>query len=457
VALSADQAQASHAFVDSPNRTLVALSIPVLFSLIAEPLTGLVDTAFVARLGAPSLAALGVGTIVLSGSFWIFNFLGIGTQTEVAQALGSGRRERAREINGLAIVVSLSLGLAVLLLGVPAAPWVASAMGAGQEVHALAVTYMRVRLLGAPAVLVTVAAFGTLRGLQDMKTPLWIAIGVNALNLVLDPILIFGLAGFPAYGVAGAAAASSVSQWAGAAVVVSVVVRRLGRPSTLHGRDVMNLFVVGRDLFLRTGLLTAFLILATRAATRAGAEAGAAHQAIRQVWAFTALFLDAFAVVGQSLVGFFVGGQDVRQARRVAWYVCAWSLGTGAVLGAGMILGTSAVRAMLVPPSAAGLFGTAWLICALAQPLNAVAFATDGIHWGTGDYRWLRDAVFVATLAGVSGLWLLDESSPGALNAIWSITAGWIVVRSAFGVIRVWPGVGKAPLREMEDGSHKAE
>jgi len=455
--VSTEQTQASHAFVDTPNRTLVALSIPVLFSLIAEPLTGLVDTAFVARLGAPPLAALGVGTIVLSGSFWIFNFLGIGTQTEVAKALGSGRRERAREINGLAIVVSLALGIAVLLVGLPFAPWIAELMSAEGSVHSLAVTYMRVRLLGAPAVLVTIAVFGTLRGLQDMKTPLWIAVGVNVLNLGLDPVLIFGFLGVPAMGVAGAAAASTASQWLGAGVVAAIALRRLGRPDAIHGRDLLNLFVVGRDLFLRTSLLTAFLILTTRAATKAGAEAGAAHQAIRQVWAFTALFLDAFAIVGQSLVGFFLGAEDVSQARRVARYVCVWSFGTGAVLGTAMIGGTELVARALVPPAAIGLFGTAWLVCALAQPLNAVAFATDGIHWGTGDYRWLRDAVFIATLSGVAGLWLLDETSPHALTGIWLITAGWIVVRSVFGVIRVWPGVGTAPLRRSEGRSLRSE
>ena len=87
-----------HPFVRSPHRTLVSLSIPVLISLIAEPLTGLADTAFVARLGSAPLAALGVGTVLLSSVFWIFNFLGIGTQTEVARALGAGRRERAKEV-----------------------------------------------------------------------------------------------------------------------------------------------------------------------------------------------------------------------------------------------------------------------------------------------------------------------------------------------------------------------
>jgi len=446
--LPADDSTArEHEFTVAPNRTLIALSIPVLLSLIAEPLTGLVDTAFVARLGAAPLAALGVGTIVLSGSFWIFNFLGIGTQTEVAHSFGAERRERAREVNGLAIAVSLALGLLVVAVGYPLAPAIATLMGGEGRVHDLAVVYMRVRLFGAPAVLVTVAAFGTLRGLQDMRTPLVIAIGINLANLVLDPVLIFGPGGLPAFGVAGAAAASTASQWAGALWVGGIVLRRLGRPASIRMADVVDLFVVGRDLFLRTGALTAFLILATRAATRAGAPSGAAHQAIRQVWAFTALFLDAFAIVGQSLIGYFLGGRRIEEARRVATFVCAWSVGAGAFLALAMIAGTPIAIRLLVPSSAVAVFGSAWLLSAVAQPLNAVAFATDGIHWGTGDYRWLRNAVGTATALGALALVFVDVSSPGALDAIWAITGGWIVVRAVFGVIRIWPGVGAAPLR----------
>jgi len=91
----------SHPFVRNPHRTLIALSLPVLLSLVAEPLTGLVDTAFVARLGAVPLAALGVATVLLSSVFWIFNFLGIGTQTEVARAEGPGSAcEPGCEVSG---------------------------------------------------------------------------------------------------------------------------------------------------------------------------------------------------------------------------------------------------------------------------------------------------------------------------------------------------------------------
>ena len=95
-----------HSFQTKPNRTLIALSIPVLLSMTAEPITALVDTAFIASLGVDALAALGVGTTALSSLFWIFNFLGISTQTEVAQFFGKGKAEETGKITSLALVLA---------------------------------------------------------------------------------------------------------------------------------------------------------------------------------------------------------------------------------------------------------------------------------------------------------------------------------------------------------------
>jgi MATE family multidrug resistance protein len=435
-----------HPFVRSPHRTLVTLSVPVLFSLVAEPITGLVDTAFVARLGATPLAALGVGIIILSSVFWMLNFLGIGTQTEVARALGAGARERGREICGLALVLAAGAGLLFMVAGYPLKGPAAALLGATGAVHHGATAYFAIRLLGAPAVFLTTVCFGALRGLQDMKTPLWIAAGLNAINVALDPILIFGLGPVPALGIRGAAWASVAAQWVGALWALAAVRRELGFPGRVHGRDARLLLVVGRDLLFRTGLLTAFLLLTTRAATRIGVDSGAAHQAIRQVWFFTALALDAFAVTAQSLVGYFFGAREPDQARRVAGVCCAWSLGTGLGLTVGMLAGEGLVAGLLVPPEARGVFTAAWLICALMQPMNALSFATDGIHWGTRDYGYLRNAMFAATTAGGLGIWLLDESGPAALAWVWGITAGWILIRALFGVARIWPGIGASPF-----------
>jgi len=444
------QTPAAHPFLRAPHRTIVMLSVPVLLSLVAEPLTGLADTAFVARLGAGPLAALGVGTIAMSSFYWIFNFLGIGTQTETARSLGQQHPERAREVAGLAVVMAGGIGVALVFMGLPAAAAIAHLLGARGEVAAHATTYLRWRLASAPAVLILTAAFGALRGLQDMRTPLWIAGALNLLNVILDPILIFGAGPIPALGVAGAAMATATSQWFGAVLGLRAVFLRLGFPRHLRMAHVWRLLVVGRDLFMRTSLLTLFLLLTTRSATRIGTQAGAAHQAIRQVWLLTALILDAYAATAQSLVGYFLGAGARATARRVAMVACQWSLASGFALTAGMLAGGSLVAAALVPAGAEALFYPAWRVAALSMPLNSLSFATDGIHWGSGDYRFLRNVMMLSTLSGAAGIWLLDESSAGALTLVWTVTAGWITVRAVFGLLRIWPGIGASPFREWD-------
>jgi len=436
----------THPFTRSPHRTLVALSAPLLLSLVAEPLTGLADTAFVARLGAVPLAGLGVGAALLSGVFWIFNFLGIGTQTEVARSDGRGDREHASVASAQALVLGGVLGVVLGLLVWLFVGRLVGLMAAEGNLGVAASDYIRVRLFGAPAVLATVAAFGALRGLQDMRSPMWIAGGLNVVNVALDPILIFGWGPVPAMGVTGAALASVVAQWLGATAAVAIILRRAGWPSHPDLSQLRKLFRVGGDLFVRTASLNLFLLLATRSATDMGADAGAAHQAVRQVWTFSAFLLDAFAIAGQSLVAYFMGAGDLAESRRVARVVCQWSIGCGVLLAGGMLLCTGLAARAFVPVTAQGVFPGAWIIASLSQPVNALSFGTDGIHWGTGDFRYLRNALLAATGVGIVGLAFVDERLPGALSQVWVVTAVWIGVRAAFGVARVWPGIGNAPL-----------
>lgn len=435
------------ASIPTENRRLIHLAVPVLFSLIAEPLTGLVDTAFVARLGAVELAGLGAGAIALSSVFWIFNFLGIGTQTEVAKADGRGHLDQVRGMSSLAIVVGAILGVVVLAVGIPSAVWVSEAMGATGDVEQASTSYIRIRLLGAPAMLALLGMFGTMRGRGDMKTPLWIALGINGLNIGLDALLIFGAGPIPAMGIEGAAAASSLSQWLGAIAGAMILRRRIGFAlGGISRGDVTGLFRIGGDLFVRTGMLTLFLILGTRAATRLGAESGAAHQAIRQAWLFTALFLDAWAVSAQTMVGNAVGGMDVARARRVAALACWWSLGTGAVLTAVLFLASTPIRDLLVPAEAFALFETAWWVAIVMLPISGLTFATDGIHWGTGDFAYLRNATVIATVLAGGVLLGLEAAGGLTLVGVWWLTAGWVGIRAAIGLVRVWPGIGRAPL-----------
>ena len=436
-----------HPFTIRPHRTLLALSFPVLLSMTAEPITALVDTAFVASLGSVSLAALGVGTTALSSLFWIFNFLSIGAQTEVAQADGKGNPEKAGGIASLALTLAAGFGLLLIGLILPSSYWLAELLGASGPVQAQAVSYMQIRLYGAPAVLLILVTFGVLRGLQDMRTPLWIAVGVNALNVLLDWLLIFGNGPFPVMGVAGSALASTISQWLGALVGLAIVAAKLGLSFKFGMRDVVNLLRVGGDLFVRTGLLIFFLAYTTRAATRIGTDAGAAHQTIRQVYGFTSLALDAYASTVQSLVGYFVGRNAMDWAKRVVRVGASWSIWTGIALGALMWWGRGSVIAFLVPETAVRVFLPAWAVSAISQPVSSLAFLTDGVHWGTGDYRFLRNAMIMASVVGFGGIWLLDITGADALSWVWIVVGIWVTVRAAFGVLRIWPGIGNSVFR----------
>jgi len=389
--------------------------------------------------------------MVLSTVFWSFSFLGVATQTKVAtlcgeEALaGSVGRSAARTCL-VAVVVALLMGGAAALVGLPLAGMIARGMGAEGEVQALAVDYLRWRFLGAPALLASFAAFGALRGAQDMRTPLVVAGGMNALNVVLDPLLIFGMAGLPAMGVAGAALASAVSHWVGAAWAITAAFRRLGRPDAFDFRQIRGLLSAGVNLVFRAVSLNAFLILGTRKATLIGVGAGAVHQVIRSVWFFNALFLDSFAILGQSLIAYFLGNAERRTGRDVARVVCQWSVATGVALGVAMLAAESWMRRVYIPPSAAPLFAAPWRIAALCQPISGLTFGTDGVHFGTGDFRFLRNVVLAALVAGGAVIVWTDASAAWALNAVWWSFVVWTSLRAVAGMLRVWPGRPTAPL-----------
>lgn len=440
----------SHPFSSHPHRTLIGLSIPVLISLTAEPITALVDTAFISSLGVIPLAALGVGTTALSSLFWMFNFLGISTQTEIAQALGKGEPEDAGKTFSLATLLAAVFGLLLILAFYPTANWLAGILGAAGDVQSNAVSYMQIRLFGAPAVLLTLVAFGALRGQQDMRTPLWIALGINGLNILLDWALIFGHGPFPVMGVAGSALASTISQWLGALVVIFLTIRKIGFSLKIEIRQAARLLQVGGDLFIRTGLLNLFLAYTTRVANGLGVDSGAAHQVIRQMWVFTALALDAFAATVQSLVGYFMGQKSLSDAKHVVRVALIWSTGTGIILGALMWAGRNLVIDWLVPAASATVFLASWGVSALSQPFNSLAFLTDGVHWGTGDYRYLRNAMFISSAAAIFGIWFLERSERGSLVWVWILIGVWILLRGGFGLVRIWPGIGKSPFRTTD-------
>jgi putative MATE family efflux protein len=190
------------------DREIVALALPALGALAADPLVSMVDTAFVGRLGVTPLAALGVNASVFSMAFVVFNFLAYGTTPMVARAVGRGDRARAGRLAVDALTLAGLAGVVALVLLQLAAGPILAVMGATGELRGPALSYLRIRAFAGPAILIITAGHGIFRGWHDTRTPLYVSIGLNLVNLVLDPILIFGMG----WGLAGAATASSSSR-----------------------------------------------------------------------------------------------------------------------------------------------------------------------------------------------------------------------------------------------------
>ncbi|MFI8290350.1 MATE family efflux transporter [Streptomyces sp. NPDC085614] len=400
------------------DREIVSLAVPAFGALVAEPLFLMVDSAIVGHLGTPQLAGLAIAAALLSTAVSVFVFLAYATTAAVARRVGAGDLQAAIRQGMDGIWLALLLGVAVVVLTIPTAPWLVDIFGASGTAGPYAVTYLRVSSLGIPAMLVVLAATGILRGLQDTRTPLYVAIGGFATNAVLNVGLVYG-AGL---GIAGSAWGTVIAQCGMAAAYLVVVVRGARRHGASLRPDAAGIRAsaqAGAPLLVRTLSLRAVLLIATAVAARLGDAQVAAHQIILSLWSLMAFALDAIAIAGQAIIGRYLGADDAEGARQVCRRMVQWGVVSGVVLGALVIVARplfiplftsdTAVQDTLLP---------ALLVVALSQPIAGVVFVLDGVLMGAGDGPYLARAMLL-TLAVFAPVALLVPVLGGGLTALW--------------------------------------
>ena len=409
------------------NRAILRFAIPALGTLAIDPLLTLIDTAFVARVGVEELAALGVDTAILGFVFFGFNFLAYATTPLVAQALGRGNPEEARRWVGDAIVLAVILGLVAALAVEILAPWFVGLMGATDEVAGHAVSYLRIRGIATPAVLLVTAGHGAFRGFQDTRTPLLVAVWINVINLVVDPLLIFG-AGL---GLEGAALGTVIAQWAGAIWFLRLIrSRRMAdRPAALREAipTILSLARNGLLVSIRTGFLLFGLTFAASTATRLGADEIAAHQVVMQVWLLAAMIADSFAIAGQAMVAEAVGGRDPSGIDNLTARLLGWGAITGVLLMGAFLLARPLLRYLVDDPAVAGLTLSASEVAGWMMPIAAPLFVADGIFFGLLAFG----TIIASTAMGALTLVLLISMTPlgSSLDGIWWAIAAMLVAR----------------------------
>ncbi|MEU5833850.1 MATE family efflux transporter [Streptomyces diacarni] len=405
------------------DREIIALALPAFGALVAEPLFVMVDSAIVGHLGTPQLAGLGVAAALLQTGVNIFVFLAYATTAAVARRLGADDLPAALRQGMDGIWLALLLGALVIAAVVPTAPWLIDAFGASATAAPYGTTYLRISALGIPAMLIVLAATGVLRGLQDTRTPLYVAVGGFGANAALNALLVYG-AGL---GIAGSAWGTVIAQWGMALVYLTVVVRGARRHGASLRPDLAGIRASGRagvPLLIRTLSLRAVLMIATAVAARLGDADIAAHQITLTLWSLLAFALDAIAIAGQAIIGRYLGASDAEGARAACRRMILWGAVSGVVLGALVAL----VRPLFMPlfttdGSVIDQLTPVLLVVAVTQPVAGVVFVLDGVLMGAGDGPYLAGAMLV-TLAVFAPIALLVPTLGGGLTALWWTVAG---------------------------------
>ncbi|WP_459246487.1 MATE family efflux transporter [Streptomyces youssoufiensis] len=410
------------------DREIIALAVPAFGALIAEPLFVMVDSAIVGHLGTPQLAGLGIAAALLLTGVNVFVFLAYATTAAVARRVGAGDLPGAIRQGMDGIWLALLIGAAVVTVVLPTAPGLVDLFGASDTAAPYAITYLRISALGIPAMLIVLAATGVLRGLQDTRTPLYVAIGGFAVNAALNAALVYG-AGL---GIAGSAWGTVIAQWAMAAAYLTVVVRGARRHGASLRPDAAGIRAcaqAGVPLLVRTLSLRTVTLIATGVAANLGDTEVAAHQIILTLWSLLAFALDAIAIAGQAIIGRYLGAGDKEGARAACRRMVEWGIASGVVLGVLVIL----ARPLFIP-----LFTSdqvvqdallpALLVVAISQPISGVVYILDGVLMGAGDGPYLAVAMII-TLAVFAPVALLVPTLGGGLTALWWTMALMMTMR----------------------------
>ena len=415
-------------WVRGQDREILRLAVPAFFALVSEPLMLLADSAIIGHLGTPQLAALGVAGTILQTIVGICVFLAYGTTSAVARRIGAGdhRGALSQGIDGLWL--ALLLGVVLAAAGLLLAPMAIAGFDPSPDVADHAVTYLRISCFGIPSMLLLLAATGVLRGLQDTKTPMVVAISANLANIVFNLLLVYGLD----MDIAGSALGTVLAQTGAGVALVWVVVRGARRDGAKLRPDRPGILAsahAGIPLIVRTLTLRVAIILATFVATSLGTTSLAAHQVAFTLWSFLALALDAIAIAAQALTGRALGAGDVAGTRAITRRMMWWGLVSGFISG----LALWALRDLYVPwfttdQEVRHTLAAILLVAAIWQPINGVVFVLDGVLIGAGDGPYLAVAGVIALVLyaplALSVLWF-----DGGVVALWWAFGGFMLLR----------------------------
>lgn len=422
---------------------LVLLALPAIAGQAIEPLAQLMETAYIGRLGALELASAGVSISIFNIVSKVFNIPLLSVATSfVAEDIAKYTQNESdsderRQLPSVSTALVLSIGIGIIEAA-------ALYFGAGAFLNLMGISsaspmripaqrFLKLRALGAPAVVLSLAIQGVFRGFKDTKTPVF-CLGLGNLAAVFFfPILmyVFGL------GVTGAAISTITSQYI---VTIAMIwylnkktVLKLPKMEDLHFGGYLK---SGGFLLGRTLAAVATVTLSTSMAARQGPIAMAAHQICLQVWLSSSLLADAQASAGQALIASSFSKRNYSRVKEITFYALKTGLITGVSLA--VILGLSfGTLATLFTNDAEvlSIVRSGVLFVSASQPITALAYIYDGLHYGVSDFSFAACSMML--VGAMSSGFLLYAPSVFGLAGVWAGLTLFMAMRAVAGYIRL--------------------
>lgn len=448
------------ASIETPtSKEILSLALPALGALVIEPTLLLIDSVMVGYLGTAQLAGLSLASTILLTVVGLFVFLAYSTTAITAKALGAGKQDEGIAAGIQAIWLALGLGVLLALGLILFAPQVVAALGASSEIAGQSTLYLRGSAFGVTGMLVVLAATGTLRGLLDMRTPLYVVAAGAIVNVALNFLFIFGLD----MGILGAGIALAVTQTLMAlALVITILTksRHLNIPLKPAPAGLWEAFKAGSPLLIRTVSLRIALLATVAVATAAGVVALAAHQVVNSIWTLGAFILDALAIAAQSLVGIAVGAGNAGHLRALTRRLTIWGVGAAVAIGVIVVATSPWVPLAFGASTEMHEVATRTLrVAGFLMPIAGAVFILDGVMIGAHEGKYLAYMGVVTLLGYLPVLWVLHQKVTGdiasgmpadqvglwALPWLWIAFAGWFMaLRAATNGIRAFsPRLGQ--------------
>lgn len=404
------------------NKSILRLAIPNIISNITVPLLGMVDMYIVGHLESEDyIGAIALATMLFNFIYWSFSFLRMGTGGFTAQAFGAGDNKEQARILLRSFAVAMAGGLLIMLLQGLIAKVGFYLLDGGPEVKVFAQQYFYIYVWAAPAILGLYTLNGWYVGMQNAKTPMVIAIGINVVNIALSFTFVYGFG----MKIEGVALATTCAQYAGFLAFLFLWNVQYGwlkpfmRLNILKDlRSYIPFFKVNVDIFIRTMALVLVTTFFMSASGRLGKDILAANALLMQLFILFSYTMDGFAYAAEALTGRFVGAKSYVLLKYLIKRIFVWGIGIALVFTIAYTLFLESILGILTDKEniielSRQFHGWVCLI-----PLASFsAFLWDGIFIGATASRAMRNSMLIAVASFFCVYYLL--SYVGVEAALW--------------------------------------